>query len=268
MNGFRLSLSLLPFILVGHVYAEENVSAMTLKQRLERVERMVSSDVLLQQAQQLDAIRNEVSLLREDIELQGFELETVKQRQRSLYLDMDRRLQNIEAGSGTGSRMNKRGTSLSMPVPPPTSGISPPTKSSPNDADNTAADSDGKEHYSRAFGYLKEGQYSKSIDEFESFIKAYPVSKYSDNAQYWLGEANYVSRNYDKALSEFQRLISQYPESTKISGARLKIGYTYFELKNWPAATQALNQVISLYPSSTVSKKAKDRLQRMKREGH
>ena len=267
MNVFRWTISLLPLFLAGHVFAEENVSAMTLKQRLERVERMVSSDVLLQLAQQLDAIRNEVSLLREDIELQGFELETVKQRQRSLYLDMDRRLQNIEAG-GTGSRSSNRGSSLSMPVPPPTSGISPPATSTPNDSGDTAADSDGKEQYSRAFGYLKEGQYSKSITEFESFIKAYPVSKYSDNAQYWLGEANYVSRNYDKALSEFQRLISQYPESTKISGARLKIGYTYFELKNWPAATQALNQVISLYPDSSVSKKAQDRLQRMKREGH
>lgn len=267
MNGLRLSFSLLPFFLVGHVYAEENLSAMTLKQRLERVERMVSSDVLIQQAQQLDAIRNEISLLREDIELQGFELESVKQRQRSLYLDMDRRLQNIEAGSGTSSRMNNRVRPSSMPVPPPTSGISPPALSPANDSVG-AADNDGKTQYSRAFGYLKDGQYRKSIIEFEDFLKVYPESKYSDNAQYWLGEANYVSRNYKKALSEFQRLISQYPESTKISGARLKIGYTYFELKNWSAAKQALNEVTRLHPGSTVSKKAQDRLKRMKREGH
>ena len=119
-----------------------------------------------------------------------------------------------------------------------------------------------------AFGLLKEGRYSKSITEFEVFIKKYPDSKFSDNAQYWLGEANYVSRNYKIALNEFQRLIAKFPDSTKISGARLKIGYTYFELKNWSAASESLQQVIKLYPNTTVAKKANDRLQRMKREGH
>jgi len=100
-----------------------------------------------------------------------------------------------------------------------------------------------------------------------SFKASYPNSKYADNAQYWLGEANYVSREYKKALQEFQQLISQYPESSKNPGAHLKIGYVYFELKNWSAAREALQKVITMYPDTTVAKKANERLQRMKREG-
>jgi tol-pal system protein YbgF len=129
-------------------------------------------------------------------------------------------------------------------------------------------DNDGQESYSKAFALLKEGQYEQSITAFEKFKASYPNSKYADNAQYWLGEANYVSRDYKKALSEFQQLIAQFPESTKNPGARLKMGYVYFELKNWSAARDALQQVITLYPDTTVAKKANERLQRMKREGH
>ena len=77
-----------------------------------------------------------------------------------------------------------------------------------------------------------------------------------------------MSREYKQALIEFQQLIAQYPDSTKNPGARLMIGYVYFELKNWSAAREALQQVIKLYPDTTVAKKANERLQRMKREGH
>ena len=131
-----------------------------------------------------------------------------------------------------------------------------------------ANDKDGAQQYTAAFDLLKEGQYSKSIAAFDSFLKTYPESKYADNAQYWLGEANYVSREYKTALSAFQTLIAKYPESTKISGARLKIGYTYYELKNWSAAKDALMQVVKLYPDTSVATKANDRLERIKREGH
>ena len=254
-------LFLTPF--VANVYAADDVSMMNLKQRLERLERLTSSEVLIQQSQQLDSMREEISALRQDIELQNYELETIKQRQRSLYLDMDRRLQGLEVGNN--GAMGVSGNT--MPVPPPTSGRPTNAGTHANNVDANA-NMNGKEDYSKAFGYLKEGRYSKSISEFETFIKNYPDSKFSDNAQYWLGEANYVSRNYKKALNEFQKLIANFPDSSKISGARLKIGYTYFELKNWPAASKSLQQVITLYPNTTVAKKANDRLQRMKREGH
>lgn len=239
--------------------ADRNLENMSEKQRIQRLERMISSDVLRQQTQALRELREEISTLRGQIEQQEYELGSMKQRQRNLYLDMDRRINNVEAGG------RNAGTAV-LPVPPPNSksGTSGAVGGSPG----IAGDKDGQEAYTKAFTLLKEGQYKQSIVAFESFKKTYPNSKYADNAQYWLGEASYVSRDYNKSLKEFQQLIAQYPDSTKISGARLKIGYVYFELKNWPAAREALQEVIKLYPDTTVSKKANERLQRMKREGH
>jgi tol-pal system protein YbgF len=226
------------------------------KQRIQRLERIVSSDVMLQQANTIKQLQQEISGLREKLEQQNYELESMKQRQRNLYVDMDRRINNIEAGGGSG-------TGHAAPVPPPNAGQSA-TMATPA----LPGDKDGQEEYSAAFNLLKDGQYQQSIAAFEKFKTQYPDSKYADNAQYWLGEANYVSREYKKALDAFQQLIARYPNSSKIPGARLKIGYVYFELQNWSAAREALQQVIKLYPGQTVAKKADERLQRMKREGH
>ena len=250
------------FIVCGLLFAgnalaaDDSLESLNDKQRIQRLERMMDSDVLREQRQTMMSLREETAALREQIEQQEYELESMKQRQRNLYLDMDRRINNVEAGG-------RRGAKVVAPLPPPnmSSGkVAVPVV--------VAGDSDGQDAYSKAFALLKEGQYEQSITLFEAFKANYPNSKYADNAQYWLGEANYVSRDYKKALTEFQQLIAQYPESSKNSGARLKIGYVYFELKNWSAASEALQQVISLYPDTTVAKKANERLQRMKREGH
>lgn len=247
------------------VYSREVdvISMMSVKQRLERIERLVSSDVLMEQAQQVEMLREEITALREQIDQQTYELDMIKQRQRSLYLDMDRRIQNVETGGGISR-------TIPAPVPPPVSGGVPHTDSGNNAviAVPSGEDKNGKPSYDKAFGLLKDGRYKQAITAFGDFIKNYPESRYANNAQYWLGEANYAYRQYKQALSEFQRLIAQYPDSMKIPGARLKIGYVYYELKNWPAARESLLEVIKLFPKANVAKKASERLDRMKREGH
>lgn len=244
------------FIAGNVVAADSSLAKLSDQQRIARLERMLSSDVFREQTQTIQLLREEISALREQTEQQEYELESMKQRQRNLYLDMDRRINSVEAGGGNSGR-------AAAPVPPP--GASSSKTVIPVVA---AGDKDGQEAYSKAFALLKEGRYEPSIQAFESFKVSYPNSKYADNAQYWLGEANYVSRDYKKALTAFQQLVAQYPESSKVSGARLKIGYVYFELKNWSAARDALQQVVNLYPDTTVAKKANERMQRMKREGH
>jgi len=262
MKNEIMKTSLLFGCLVAGMLSAANVQAVETglanlsdQQRIQRLERLMSSDVLREQTQAMQSLREEIAALREQIEQQDYELESMKQRQRNLYIDMDRRINNVEAGS-------RNNTNVAAPVPPPNS--SAPAIAVPV----AGGDVDGQAAYSKAFALLKEGQYGQSIKAFEAFKSSYPNSKYADNAQYWLGEANYVSRDYKRALSDFQQLIAQYPDSSKNPGARLKIGYVYFELKNWSAARDALQQVITLYPDTTVAKKAKERLQRMKREGH
>jgi len=271
-----LTLSLL-FILFSTTVAAE--SGLSVEQRLGRLENLLKNQVLIEQTQRMEQIQQELTDLRELVERQEHQLGLIKQRQRNLYQDIDRRLNDLEiqggkpassAGSGvTAAGAASASSGISSPVPPPgvavnsTSGTTPTIVPAP-----VAGDKNGKPAYSQAFNTLKEGKYQQAITAFNNFQQTYPDSIYGANAQYWLGEAYSVTRDYKTALAEFQKVVGQYPQSNKVEGAMLKIGYTYYEMRDWASAKTSLDAVIAKFPGTTVSRKAKERLQRMKREGH
>ncbi len=64
--------------------------------RLESIEQILSNQGLLEMLQQVEALEEEISRLRGELEVQNHVLEQVKKRQRDLYRDIDRRLQRFE----------------------------------------------------------------------------------------------------------------------------------------------------------------------------
>ena len=250
LTPVSVSLLILFIISTGPALAE-SVDA-----RLDRIEQLMGNQVLTEQLQQMDLMRQELTELRELVEGQEHQLTLIKQRQRNLYQDMDRRLQNLEAGSVRSSSAGSNVSSLSASnVAPPVSAadmnaaslIEPPLSES-----DAASDTDGKSAYSQAFNVLKEGDYAKAISKFKTFMQAY-----------------YASRDYKSALQVFQGIVISTPNSSKALDAELKIGYTYYAMQDWTAARQTLEGLIAKHPDAKRSvEKANKRLERMKREGH
>ena len=117
--------------------------------------------------------------------------------------------------------------------------------------------------YQRAFNLLKKSQYGQAKKAFKNFLKNYTESDYSDNAQYWLGETNYVMQKYDIAINEYQALLNIFPNSKKVSHALLKIGYSYAELGNVSDAEKILIEVVQQYPGTTAARLAEERLRKI-----
>ena len=215
-----------------------------LDRRLERIERVVSNQSLLDLAQQIQSLQTEVRSLRGEFEELQHSSTGVKDQQRGLYADLDRRLQALEAGAPAMTAAE--GEAGALPVP------------SGSDRMN----------YQAAFDLLKSGQYDKATAAFQRFLVTFPDSALVDNAQYWLGECYYVSRRYDDALKAFRVVVDKYPESRKLPDAWLKIGYTQYELKAWKPAREALTRVQRDFPDSSAAPEAAKRLEKMKSEGH
>ena len=123
------------------------------------------------------------------------------------------------------------------------------------------------EVYQKAFNLLKQGRYTESISAFKSFLNEYPGGSYEDNAQYWLGEASYVSRDYDTALGDFSLVLDRYPGSSKVPGALLKSGYIFYEKQDWAKAREYFGRLQTEYPGTTEARLAEKRLERMDKEG-
>ena len=126
--------------------------------------------------------------------------------------------------------------------------------------DETAAETS----YRAALSLLKAGQYDQSKAAFDGFLVEHPNSAYADNAQYWLGEAYYVTRDFAPAMQEYTKLVQAFPDSQKVEHALLKIGYCQQELGNLSAAIAQLEEVTSLYPGGSAARKAQERLQQLR----
>ena len=246
---------------------------------------------------QIQQLQDEVRMLRGMLEDQTMELENLSNRQRDQYLDLDQRITGlrsmpsgplVRAGAGTtfdadGAAVTTYGTEgataqvepalredmpevrPALDTPSSVTGIAPPDTQA---RDFAASPEDEKADYDRAFQSLKDLKYADAATQFSAFVQKYPNSDYADNAQYWLGESYYVTRNYDIALEAFQGLLSTYPDSSKVADGLLKIGYTHYELQQWDQARAALVQVQEQYPGTTLARLAGSRLRSMKLEGH
>ncbi len=244
-----------------------------LVQRMERMERMLDSRGLMEMLERLEQLQSEVAQLRGELEVQTHSLDGLQRRQRELYLDIDRRLHRLEV-AGVQTPAPGAGapplTTAPAPAPGTTPGVPPlpkvPTPMAEGDKVLDAAKE--RDAYEHALDILKEGRYEQAAKAFRVFLASHPGSRYAGNAQYWLGEAFYVTRKFDTALAEFDKVVQEYPNSAKQADARLKMGFIQYEQQDWATARQTLELVASRYPDSTAARLAKDRLQRMTQEGH
>ncbi len=277
-----VALMLVSTIVVADKATDAKVNA--LDARMQRIERVVDNQALLNMAQRIEALQREVQELRGENERLVHEINTLKIRQREQYLDIDRRLQSSTSVPGTASIPASSGVSVTntegmqsqdVTQSPPTS-LPPSATSTSSQIETTTsgttvatvASSDVAQDYKNAFTLLKQGKYDDSIVAFGSFLQTHPDSKYAANAQYWLAEANYVSKHYPQALSEFSKVVNKYPASSKVADARLKLGFTHYELGQYEEARVELTRLRAQFPNSTVASLAQQRLERMSREGH
>ena len=236
---------------------------------------------------QVQQLQDEVRMLRGMVEDQTLELENLGNRQRDQYLDLDQRITELRSGAagplvttdaatttGDLSTNGDDGPQLREDVPDVRPELNSPSSVTAIATPDTqarqvaASPEDEKAVYDQAFQSLKDLKYADAAEQFLTFVNVYPASDYADNAQYWLGESYYVTRNYDIALEAFSTLLSDYPTSPKVADGLLKIGYTHYELKQWDQARAALTQVQEQYPDTTLARLAGSRLRSMKLEGH
>src|SRR3569623_982000 len=227
----------------------------SLDARVTKLERLFEGQALTDMLLRVQQMQQELQKLRGDLEVQTNEINGLKQRQRDLYLDIARRLRPAETSAQAAPAASASGAGAAGA---PGGAASAPVGGSPEQE---------RAAYQQAFDKLKEGRYDEAITLFRGVLANYPNGKLSDNAQYWLGEANYVTRRYREAVEEFGKVIVIHPQSQKIPDALLKRGYSNYELGDWAKARESLEQVASRYPQSPAAAKAATRMQKMKAEG-
>jgi tol-pal system protein YbgF len=256
--------------------------------RLGRVERVVSNQSLVDLSRRVDVLEAQLREQRGAVEVLQNGNESAAKTQRAMYVDLDKRIAALEnglrgpplpaaagggaeagAGSaagaapGAGSGVREAGSAAASGASPAASAA----LSGAGTAGGDAAGMDDRAAYARAFETLKRGDYGDAIGGFQRFMKDYPASTLLDNAQYWIGEAYYVTRDYERAAQAFRAVGERWPTSRKAPDAMLKLGYTQFELKHLTEARATLSRVVERFPGSDAAQLAQERLQKLPPEG-
>lgn len=241
-------------------------------------EQPVNNPALVDMATRLAQLQQDVEQLRGQVQMNGHLIDQLKQRQRDLYVDIDRRLSQLERQSGvtapTSGSADTTSTAPAAAAPSATAaagtaaGATAAAAVAAPAAAATAVTDKERQAYQKAFDQLRDLHYAQAITAFRAFLKQYPNGRYSYIAQYWIAEADYAQRDFKQAIVDYGDLIQHYPKNPKVAEAMLKIGYCYYESGQKDAAKKELNQLLQRYPNSTEAGQASNFLQKMRQEGN
>jgi tol-pal system protein YbgF len=118
--------------------------------------------------------------------------------------------------------------------------------------------------YKDAYETYQKGDYEGARRKFEAFLKQYPNTELSDNAQFWIGETYFAKKDYEKAILEYEKAIAKYPEGDKVPAALLKQALAFLELGDKTNGRNLLKRVMDRYPQSEQADMAKKKLEAIK----
>jgi tol-pal system protein YbgF len=189
---------------------------------------------LLDLNNQLEQMRGDNAKLRGQNEQLARDLSEVQRKQKDLQSGMDDRISRFEP-----RKVNVDGKEFS-------------------------AEPDEKRQYDEAMELLRKSDFAGTAGALSAFRKRYPASGYNDSVLFWLGNAQYGTRQYREAISSFRALVAGAPDHPKAPEAMLAIANCQAELKDAKGARATIGELVKTYPKSEAAQAGRERLASLK----
>jgi tol-pal system protein YbgF len=193
----------------------------------------------------LDQVRARIEQLEQQEQELSRQQAELMNRLQSLQDTLETELTGIKA------RLDRLdGGAEAKPQPPgaPAPGTTPP------------AAKDFKEAYDLAVAQFKQKNYDAARAQFEAFLKAFPNTDLSDNAQFGIGECYFALAQYDKAVLEYDKVRRNYPAGNKVPNATWKMALAFEQLGQRDVAKGFLKELIEKFSKSPEAELARKKL--------
>jgi tol-pal system protein YbgF len=189
---------------------------------------------LLELLNQIDGLKSEQARLRGTLENLLRELSEIQLKQKDILQSVDARLNRFE------------------PIKIVLDGL------------EFQAEPAEKKQFDNALAVFRTGDFAAAQSSLLGFLLSYPSSGYASSALFWLGNAQYATKDYKESMINFRKLLNIAPLHTRAPEAMLAISNCLVELKDLKAARKAMEDLIKAHPNSDAAQTAKDRLSRLK----
>ena len=214
-----------------------------LEQRVIAIEAITKAEGLMDMQNQLEALKQEISRLKGELEVANHNVEATEQRQKDLYGDTDTRLRKLESGA--------------LPV-----AAAPSVEVAAPSVTSTAPSRNTQEYQllELANGLSKESKHKEAFNAYDKFLKDYPNSALAADALYGLGYTQFALKNYKSAIATQQKVRDLHPDSLRLPEAMMNMANSQIQLGLVPDAKRTLRDLIAKFPSSEVTPTAQKRL--------
>jgi tol-pal system protein YbgF len=114
--------------------------------------------------------------------------------------------------------------------------------------------------YDRGYTLYHQGRYVDAETSFQEFLRDYPATELTDNAQYWIGECRFARGELEGALSAFRETVERFPAGNKVADALVKMGDCLRALGDEAGALARYQEVLDRFPGTGASAMAEARL--------
>lgn len=219
------------------------VSSSDIETRLAVIERIVESRSDNQQRlqQQLDMLQADVDTITGSIELHNHQLEQILERQRELFLELEKRFDGLQQQSANVASNINSSSNVNAPSSAP-------------------ARSEQDAYQSAVNLILQDRDFVSAVPALRSFLSQYPNSDLTENAHYWLGQLLYNNQDWAGAKEQFSKVADNFADSLKRPDSLYKLGMIAKNMGDAGLSKQYFEQVVAEYPDSTSARDAQTQL--------
>jgi len=183
--------------------------------------------------QRIEAMQEEIQMLRGTLEEQNYTIELMKKAERERFIDLDRRINQLSS-VGTKTPATAGGFTANV------------------FDDEQAA-------YQKAKKRIDDKEYNAAIAEMSLYLEIFPRGQYVAQAHYWLGELYTVLDvpEFDNAQKHFQIILNEHPQHSKVPDALFKLGKLNDQQGKKTQAKVFFDRLLKEFPSSSAAALAK-----------
>jgi tol-pal system protein YbgF len=233
-----------------------------MEKRLANIERLLQSNGLLDMLQQIELLQQEVAKLRGEIEVNNHVIDQMKNRQRDLYTDIDRRLQSIESPA-TGNQSPAVKTPDTNPpletlgqietVTPPKNQDQAPAEALALTLDETAIQTQEQQKPPHSVSSTVSAGTNTGAAPAEA--KQEPVKKTEPDkvqiqAEYQQAFKLLKQSEYDQAIKAFDKFLKAHPKNQYSDNAQYWMAEALYVKRQYEDAIKEYNNLVSNYPDS------------------
>jgi tol-pal system protein YbgF len=208
----------------------------------------------------IDGVSGELRIVREKIDDTNVRLGSLSQEVdalRNSIPQMSAAPMPVDPNAPAGT---PPGESSAPGAPPVAGGATTPPAATAAPPPNPAAGMSPARLWDMAYSDYAAGQWALAIQGFETYLRAFPKSQQSDDAQFYIGEAYQLDGKMREALAAYERVATDFPQSDRAADAYYKRGVIYTTLNQPDRAKEMFETTIKLFPNSESSRLARQLL--------